>query len=187
MNRLHDERKRSFFASLPSSVVELGPGTGANFAYYPRGTQVIAIEPNERMWPDLRARAQEFGIELELRGLRGENIDLASGSAEIVVCTLVLCSVDEPKRVVDEALRILRPGGRFVFIEHVAAPVGSVLRAVQNGMARPWSWLFEGCCPNRETVSVLNSAGFSSIEVERFEVRSLFMHVSPHAAGMAIK
>ncbi len=187
LERIHGGRKRRLFASLPDEIVEIGPGTGANLRHYPPGARVIGIEPNLRMHGALRRSAEERGVELEIRGLRGESLDLPSESVDAVVCTLVLCSVGDPDRVVSEALRVLRPGGRFVFIEHVAAPVGSGLRRLQDWIQRPWTWCFEGCRPNRETEDVLQRAGFSKLELERFRVRSLFVHVSPHVAGVGVK
>lgn len=187
MERIHGERKRALFSGLHGTVVELGPGTGANCRHFPPGCSVVGIEPNLRMHEPLRASARQHGVDFEIRGLRGETLDIAPGSADAVVCTLVLCSVDDPAGVVAEALRVLKPGGRFVFIEHVAAERGSWLRTVQNLVQPPWTYWFEGCRPNRETAAMLQKAGFSRIDVEAFRVRSLFFHVAPHIAGTAIK
>lgn len=184
---IHGERKKAFFADLPDFVVEIGPGTGANFRHYRPGTRVVAIEPNRRLWEKLRAAAEKHGIDLDLRGLRGERVDLEDGCTDVVVCTLVLCSVGDPAQVVAEAHRLLRPGGRFVFIEHVAAPSGSALRLLQNVMQPPWTFWFEGCRPNRDTEAVLADAGFSSLEIERFRIPGPFVHVSPHVAGVAVR
>ncbi len=187
MHRLYGARKRKLFASLPGSIVEVGAGTGANCRYYESGTSLIAVEPNLRMHERLAANAQHRGVDVEIRGLKGERLDLPSQSADAVVCTLVLCSVDNPAAVVSEIMRVLKPGGRYVFLEHVAAPAGTALRTLQNALQRPWTWWFEGCRPNRETESTLREAGFSALEIDHFRVRSPFVHCAPQIAGVATR
>ena len=187
LERIHGERKRALFAGLQGTIVELGPGTGANCRHYPAGSSVIGVEPNLRMHEPLRESAKRHQVDLKIRGLKGEKLDLESSSADAVVCTLVLCSVDDPARVIAEVLRVLKPGGHFVIIEHVAASSNTWLRRVQNAIQPAWTWLFEGCRPNRETAQVLEKAGFSRIDLEAFRVHTAFFHVSPHIAGIAVK
>lgn len=187
LDRLHGERKRRLFGELPKRVVEIGAGTGANFRYYPPGTEVVAVEPNLRMHGRLREAAALHEVGLELRGAKGEDLEVESGSVEAVICTLVLCSVDDPERVLAEARRVLAPGGRFVFIEHVAAPAGTKLRTLQNWLQPPWTWWFEGCRPNRNTGAMLEQAGFSSLALERFDIPGPLAHVRPHVAGVAVR
>ncbi len=187
MDRTYGDRKHAVFEGLPAQVVEIGPGTGANLRYYPRGTVVIAIEPNPMMYPRLRANADRYGIELEIRGIKGEELDLTSGSMEAVVGTLVLCTVDDPQRVVSEVLRVLKPGGRYIFLEHVAAPRGSGMSKLQSSLHKPWHWLSEGCNLNRDTHSILWTAGFSSIDMNCFMLKPGFVPITPHIFGMAIK
>ncbi|HVP31058.1 MAG TPA: class I SAM-dependent methyltransferase [Myxococcota bacterium] len=187
MHEAFGERKRRLLAALPSSLVELGPGAGANFRYYPAGTRVVAVEPNPAMHAPLRAAAERRGLALEIHGIRGESIDLPDACTDLVVSTLVLCSVDDPGQVVREAYRLLRPGGRLVFLEHVAAPSGTALRGLQALVRAPWRWLFEGCTTDRETWRTLETAGFSRLELEHFRLRGAFPHVSPQIAGSATK
>lgn len=187
MHRLYGRRKRRLFADLPPELVEIGPGVGANFRYYAEGTRVIAVEPNPAMHRELRETAERRGLELEIRGQRAEELDLDDASTELLVSTLVLCSVSHPERVLQEVKRVLVPGGRFVFIEHVAAPQGSRLRRVQEGIRRPWRFLFDGCHVQRETWVLLEEAGFSDLEMERFEVSPSFSPVRPHIAGVAVR
>ena len=119
MHRIYGTRKRSIYRKLPGTVVEIGPGAGANFRYYKRGTRVIAVEPNVSMHPRLRKKARRRGLDLVIKSVRGEQIDLPDRSVSAVVGTLVLCTVDDPGKVVSEIYRILKPSGRYLFLEHV--------------------------------------------------------------------
>ena len=187
MHRKYGRRKRTIFRDLPRQVVEIGPGTGANLRYYPRGTALTAVEPNPAMHPRLRNEAARRGIALTIRGLKGEALDLPDESVPAVVGTLVLCSVDSPRRVVAEIHRVLTPGGKFLFLEHVAALEGSSLNRFQALLARPWQWLFDGCHLNRETHTVLAQAGFRTLDMDCFMLQSPAVMVMPHIFGVALK
>lgn len=187
MHEEYGDRKSSLFGRVPDSVVELGPGPGANFRYYPPGTRVIAIEPNPMMHRRMNERARRYGIRIELRPSSAEQMEVDSESTDLVVSTLVLCSVRDPERVVSEVRRILRPGGRFVFLEHVAAPAGTRLRTVQDRIRRPWRWLGEGCDLTRDTATILDQAGFSSLDIQQFESATSWAPYAPHIAGVAVR
>lgn len=183
-HKLYGKRKQQIFEGLPDSVIEVGPGTGGNFRYLRQGTTVTAIEPNLMMHSRLRKNAEKHGIHLDIRGLNGEAFDIADESTDAVICTSVLCCVDNQYQVMNEVHRILRPGGRFLFLEHIAAPRGTLLRRFQGTIRRPWRWLLEGCDLTRETDSALEEVGFSKIELERFEARGLVKH---YIIGVATK
>jgi len=186
INWLVREEKRSVFSDLPNEVVEVGPGVGANFRYLPPGTRLVAIEPNKMMHARLRDRALKRGVDIDIRGVVGESIDLPDGSTDAVISSLLLCTVDDPQQVVREIKRVLRPGGRYAFLEHVAAPPGSVLRAVQRAVARPWAWTFEGCSVERDLAAVIRSGGFTSVEIESYRLRSPFIPANSQITGAAI-
>lgn len=185
-NWLVRDRKRAVFTGLPAEVVEIGPGVGANFGYLPSGCRLTAIEPNPYMHGALRRRAARRGIDVQIRGVTGDAIDLDDQSADVVISSLVLCTVADPGQVVSEIRRILRPGGRYVFLEHVAAPDGTVLRRIQRAVRRPWAWAFEGCSCERDLAAVIQAAGFASAEISRYRLRSPFIPVNTQIAGTAI-
>lgn len=187
MHRIYGRRKRRLFADLPAAFIEVGPGAGANLRYYEPGTRVVAFEPNDLMHPRLVRHAAEAGVELELHGERAETLPLDDASVDAVVCTLVLCSVDDPARVVSEIRRVLRPGGRFHFIEHVAAKAGSGLHGAQRLLKRPWQWCFEGCVLCRDTEATIRDAGFARLAVERFRAVGRWAPFAPHIAGTAVR
>ena len=116
LDRLLGPHKQRVFADLPDSVVELGSGVGANLRYLRPGTHLVAVEPNPAMHRRLRREASRRGVQLDLHPVAAERLDLADASADVVLSSLVLCSVSEPVRVLAEVRRVLRPGGRFVFV-----------------------------------------------------------------------
>jgi SAM-dependent methyltransferase len=178
-------RKALLFADLPRQVVELGPGTGANLKYFRPGTHLVAIEPNPHMHPALARAAAERGISLDIRAQGAEATGLPSASVDTVVCTLVLCTVPDPAAALAEVRRILRPGGRLLLLEHVAAPPGTFLAGLQRLLRRPWLWAFEGCDLDRHTAEAIRAAGFSDVELERYRLRSVFLPVNEQLAGTA--
>jgi SAM-dependent methyltransferase len=180
------KRKAKAFADLPRSVVELGSGVGANLRYLPAGAQLIAIEPNPYMHARLRRAARRYGVELEIRSVVGERIDLPDAGAEVVISSLVLCTVGDPAGVLAEIRRILRPGGRFSFAEHVAAAPRTPTRWSQRILRRPWAWVFEGCSCERDLTSLIRSAGFTSVEINPYRIHTAFLPFNTHIAGTAI-
>jgi len=186
-HKLLGATKEKLFANHPAVIVEIGAGTGANFRYMRPGTKVIAIEPNVQMHPALRKNAAEHNIELAIKTLKGEAIDLPDNSCEYVICTLVLCSVDDPAQVVQEVKRILKPAGKFLFIEHVKAPDKSFVLGLQNVIHGPWSWCLDGCQTNRDTEKVLREAGFSEVHLENYNLKSAIVPINPQIRGYVVK
>jgi ubiquinone/menaquinone biosynthesis C-methylase UbiE len=168
--------RRRLLAGLQGTVVEVGPGDGANFAHYPdEVTRIVAVEPEAY----LREKAGAHGDErVELRDEVASELPVADGEADAVVFSLVLCSVDQPSALA-EARRVLRPGGRLRFLEHVQAP--------EPGTARRWQRVLDvagrprltgGCHLARDTVGAIEEAGFEVTELERFRVPD-------HARGLS--
>jgi SAM-dependent methyltransferase len=178
--------KANVFADLPPNVVELGPGVGANLRYLPVGARLIAIEPNPYMHARLRRAARRRGIELEIRNVVGERIDLPDAGVETVISSLVLCTVSDPAAVLAEIRRILAPGGRFSFAEHVAAKPRTPTRWSQRILRRPWAWVFEGCSCERDLAGLIASAGFTSVDINPYRIHSPFVPFNTHIAGTAI-
>jgi ubiquinone/menaquinone biosynthesis C-methylase UbiE len=132
------------------------------------------------------SQAEKHGVEIDLRHAGAEGMEVDAESADLVISTLVLCSVRDPDRVLSEVRRVLRPGGRFAFLEHVAAEPGTRLRKVQDAIHAPWHWLGEGCHLNRDTARTIEDAGFSELELERFDGSGRTPY-QPHISGFAIR
>lgn len=183
--RIYGARKRDLLGGLAGTVVEIGAGAGPNARYLAAGTRWIAVEPNVHFHRRLRQSAEAAGLDLEIVPGVAERLPLADGSVDAVVSTLVLCSVDRVPAALAEVRRVLKPGGRFVFIEHVAAREGTGLRWLQRALRGPWGVIADGCQPDRETLAAIRDAGFSRVEAERFRLRAGL--VAPHVMGVAVR
>ncbi|HWB82671.1 MAG TPA: class I SAM-dependent methyltransferase [Bryobacteraceae bacterium] len=178
--------KTRLFSGLSGTVLEIGPGAGANLKHLPRtGVHWTGVEPNPFMRQHLEKEAAQVGIEADLRLGTGESLPADNATIDAVISTLVLCSVVDQDRVLQEVLRVLKPGGRFLFIEHVAARRGTWLRRIQGFLRPLWSRMGDGCHPDRETRAALERAGFASVEIEEFDAP--IPVVRPHIAGTAVK
>ena len=141
-----------------------------------------------RMHDRLRRRCRRAGIDLTIVAGGAHAIPLADGTVDEVICSLVLCTVSDADQVLAEVQRVLRPGGRFRFVEHVVAPRRGVRRAVQRAIRRPWGWVFEGCNPGRDTAGLLQAAGFRALDLEHGKFRrSLFWPVNTAIWGIAVR
>ncbi|MBT8396025.1 MAG: class I SAM-dependent methyltransferase [Gemmatimonadetes bacterium] len=183
--RFMDGKKRTLLGELSGTVVELGSGTGPNLRYLQTGVDLIGIEPNPFMHRYFGGEARTTGLPaVQVQGLAQE-LPFPDESLDGVLASLVLCSVPDVDHALGEVLRVLKPGGIFVFVEHVAAPEGSWLRRFQS-WARPiWRRIGDGCRPDRTTGENLLRAGFLKVDIQRFSAPVPL--VSPHIAGTARK
>jgi ubiquinone/menaquinone biosynthesis C-methylase UbiE len=179
--------KARLFADLPKDIVEIGAGVGANFRYLQPGSRVVAYEPNVHMHDQLERVAADHGIVLEAHVAGAEAMDLPDESVDAVICTLVLCTVADVQRTLQQVRRVLRPGGRFICIEHVAAAPHTFIGRIQRWVHRPWAWFFEGCHTHRDTQALLEQAGFRELSLQRWVMPTLFLPVRPHIAAVAVK
>lgn len=180
------KHRRRLLARAEGVVVELGAGTGLNLRYYgPSVTEVIATEPDPHMLKRLRKAAERAPIPVEVRQTGAERLPIENAAADTAVATLVLCSVDHPAASLGEVMRVLEPGGRLLFFEHIRASAPK-LAARQDKRERLWGKFSGGCHPNRDTESAIRAAGFEVEEIERFDIRGSRL-TRPHILGVARK
>ncbi|XP_074230766.1 thiol S-methyltransferase TMT1B [Camelus bactrianus] len=197
-NRKMEGKKREIFSQIKGlagasgkmALLELGCGTGANFQFYPSGCRITCLDPNPNFEKFLtKSMAENRHLEYERFVVAfGEDMkQLADGSMDVVVCTLVLCSVQSPRKVLQEVQRVLRPGGLFFFWEHVAEPRGSWAFLWQQVAEPTWKHIGDGCRLTRETWKDLESAQFSELQMERQPPPFKWLPVGPHIMGKAVK
>lgn len=180
-----NEAKHRLLRELQGTVLEIGAGYGANFEFYPREIRWIGVEPDSGRHNELSRAAQRYGFLPDIRAGAAEKLEAADASIDAVVSTRVMCSVEDQVRVLAEIRRVLKPGGRYVFVEHVAAPAQSFKRRTQDFLQPLWGRLSGGCHLNRDTEAVIRRAGFTHVEVE--VVTTPIDLLAPHIAGVAIK
>lgn len=192
------KRKQQLFSRIRATdvIADIGIGTGPNLKYYPGGLHVFGIEPNHYMWSYASEKAMRHGVNLKLLGGYAESIPLEDSSCDKVITTLTLCSVRDIRKAVQEILRILKPGGELLFIEHViASPKRPILRAAQNILNPLQVGLADNCHLNRDTLHVLREAtdpGFSTIKCDTFDakfgtIEDYVSPIRPHISGFARK
>src|SRR5262249_11047048 len=130
-------------------VLEIGAGTGFNAEHYREAVEELVItEPSPAMLRRAERRAGATGRSVRALRASGERLPFEDASFDTVVSTFVLCSVDDEARTLAEIRRVLRPGGTFLFIEHVRSDEPRLARW-QDRLERPWGVVALGCHPNR--------------------------------------
>lgn len=167
---LHDLRRR-ILAAATGRTLEIGSGTGANLDVYPASvTGLVLTEPDPHMARRLRARLEAeppaIGGPVEVAEVGAERLPYDDDSFDTVVSTLALCTVGDPAAAVAEAKRVLRPGGGFLFIEHVRDEEGTRRARWQDRLERPWGWFAGSCHPNRRTETLITGA-FPRTDIDR--------------------
>lgn len=158
--------RRALVADARGRVLEVGAGTGLNVAHYGEGTEeLLLIEPAPGM-REVLAAATASPLVRVLDGT-GEALPAADGSVDTVVGTFVLCSVEDPAAVLREVARVLRPGGRYLGLEHVRAdsPLGA---RAQDAVAPAWRFAIRGCRCNQDAVALVDASPLTLESVVRF-------------------
>jgi len=186
------------------TAVELGIGTFHNAPYYalhnaPPGMDVIGIDPNESMEPFAQRSAAGAGFKLRFVKGVAEELPLHTDSVDVVVSTATLCSVSDAARAISEIQRVLKPGGCFLFVEHVLSQTSTDLaekqrqaaemlrqaRASANPTEQQAKIATYGCRTDLRTLEIIQAAGFREVDGSYFELPN-FGYTAPTAAGIAI-
>lgn len=152
--------RSGLLAAASGRTLEVGAGSGANLPYYPAGvTELVLTEPSRHMLRYLRRRLGQTGPgRREVVPVGVDALPFGDDSFDTVVATLVLCSVPDVPRALEQIARVLRPGGRFLFLEHVRARPGTRLARLQDMVERPHRALGAGCRPNRRTGEMIQDS-----------------------------
>jgi len=178
-------RRRALLAGARGRVREIGAGTGSNLAPYPAGLDALVLtEPDPGMRARLHRRVERGGIRAAVVDAGAEALPFPDGEFDTVVSTLVLCTVPDADAAVVELRRVLRPGGRLLFLEHVRAEERRLARR-QDRLARPWRAFAAGCHCNRPTLDLLR-AQFPTVVAEPAVWRGMPRIVHPLVAGHAV-
>jgi len=176
--------RQGLLADASGRVLEIGAGTGANLALYGSIDSLVATEPYTPMLRRLQRAADERMPRAQVVQAPAEDLPFDDASFDTVVSTLVLCGVDDQARALAEARRVLRPGGRLLFLEHV--------RSDDPGLARfqdRVNWLNRlvvQCDCNRPTLAAIEATGFEIARLERTTMPKAPKFDRPLIVGAAV-
>jgi ubiquinone/menaquinone biosynthesis C-methylase UbiE len=183
--------RAELLAPIEGDVLEIGAGTGANLPHYPPVTgRLVLAEPDPHMMRRLRERLpsspRRSGV-LEVIEASGDRLPFADEAFDVVVSTLVLCSVDDLHRTLTEVRRVLRPRGKLIFLEHVAADERPSRLAWQRRLEPLWRRIAGNCHLTRRTGQAIRDAGFVVESETRESVRKAMPIVRTSIRGIARK
>ena len=179
------ERREKLLSQAGGRVLEIGGGTGSNLPYYgPAVEEVVFTEPEEPMARRLEKKLVGHSKRASVVRTPAESLPFEDNSFDYVVSTLVLCTVDDPARALDEAHRVLKPGGRLLFLEHVRSdnPKSAKWQDRLNGIQKRFAC---GCNCNRDTLASIKAHGFSVGDVDHELFPKAPPHVRPLITGAA--
>ena len=179
------EKRRKLLATASGRVLEVGAGTGFNLPHYPESVEDLTLTDGmDGMLRRAERRAGETGRHVTARRASVESLPFEDGSFDTVVASLLLCSVDDQVRALAEIRRVLRPGGQYLFLEHVRSSDAKVARS-QDRWEGVWGVVAMGCHPNRDTLPQIQS-GFDVAELEQDEMPLGPKIVRPYVLGRAV-
>lgn len=167
MSATQIEKLRSGVADSASGIVlEIGSGSGSNLPFYKNISQLYALEPSQELINLAKQRAKNLPFAIQFLNTPAENIPLPDNSVDSVVSTWVLCSVAEPEKVLEEIKRVLRPGGRFIFIDHGISP-NPLIAFLQYISTPVTKYLAGNCHLNRDIKQIISNADFTVQKIEQ--------------------
>ncbi len=174
--------------NINGNVLEIGAGTGSNINFYPSSiSSLVLSEPDQHMRRQLEKKIADSKLNITLASGTAEKIEAQDESFDVVVSSLVCCSVTNLENALAEIKRVLTVNGQLIFLEHVAADEGTKRRRWQNIINPFWRKLAGNCHLNRETEAAMLAAGFEIIEIKRESMRKVISVVRPTIRGIAIK
>lgn len=171
-------RRQALLHNAQGPVLEIGCGTGVNFSYYPDQARVLAIDPSANMLKQAAPRAARMPAEIQLLQLAAEELGQinrhrpAARQFQTIVCTLVLCTVQNPGLVLREIVRLLRPGGRLLVLEHIRSR-HALVAGLQRIVRPVWQCCGAGCVLNRRTDQLLKTESELRLVQEEYFSHSL--------------
>ena len=160
--------RRELLAHAGGTILEIGFGTGLNLPCYPPDVRKLTtVDPNAAMHRRARKRIKQADIEVDRRVLGGERLPFEDGTFDCVVSTFTLCSIEEVAQAVREVYRVLKAGGRFLFLEHGLSPDSNVQKW-QHRLNWLQTRLADGCHLNRDMPALVRAQPFASVTTDAF-------------------
>ena len=162
------KHRQELLSRVDGEVLEIGFGTGLNLAYYPEHVhKITVVDPSPGMQRQARRRIDQAGIEVEQRLLSSEELPFDDQVFDCVVSTFTLCSIENVERTLNEVYRVLKPGGRFLFLEHGLSPDANVQK-----WQRRLNWLQrrlgDNCRLDRNVQALVRTEPFENVSLDEF-------------------
>ena len=180
--------RAELLAEARGRVVEIGAGTGVNLDLYgPAVEDLTLIEPDPHMGARLRQRLEDRDgtVPARLVAAPAEAMPFGEDSFDTAVATLVLCTVPDPVATIGELARVLKPGGKLLFIEHVRSEDADRARW-QDRLEKPWRFIADGCYCNRDTSATLGASPFQIETIDQTRMPKAAAIVRPLIRGTAV-
>jgi SAM-dependent methyltransferase len=179
------DRRRALVSHAEGRCLEIGAGTGVNLELWPDVIETLVLsEPDRHMAAHLRQRAERSERPVEIVEAPAEHLPFDDASFDTVAMTLVLCTAPDPPAVLREVRRVLKPGGRVLFLEHVRSQDPRRARW-QDRLHGPWYAFGYGCNCNRDTLATINASGLRVEQVDHGEMPKAPPIVRPMIVGVA--
>ncbi|GBN09445.1 Methyltransferase-like protein 7A [Araneus ventricosus] len=177
-------RKRN----TPLEILEIGIGAGSNLQFYPENSNLTVLDMNESFIEYFEENLKKYPQVIHKKtviAMAEDMHELHDDSFDVVVCTYVLCSVKNVRSVLKEVKRVLKPGGKFLVLEHVMYP-SSTWNAILQSLTSPlWNIYFDGCNLNRKNDEEIRNTGFSDVVIEKSYPKDIWMYIRPKIVGIA--
>ena len=162
------KQRRAVLQSVDGNILEIGFGSGLNLPHYPNTVKkLVSVDPNRGMARYTARQIAASDIEVDRQVLSGESLPMPDKTFDTVVSTWTLCSIADVEKALAEVHRVLKPGGRFIFLEHGLSPDKSV-RRWQNRLNGLQKIVADGCHLNRDMHELVAGTGFNNLDVENF-------------------
>ena len=185
------EVRRELLLEAAGRTLEIGAGSGANVPHYTeRVSELVLSDPSPQMRGQLRELLDTDPPPVgswELAELSGERLPFEDASFDTVVGGFIMCSIPDPEAAIAEIARVLRPGGRYIFLEHVHAGEGTALGRFQDLIEIPHRYVAAGCHPNRHTGELIERSPLRVERLERGEMPKALPSVRPTIRGSAVR
>jgi len=185
------ETRRELLSEASGRTLEIGAGSGFNLPHYTAAvTELVVSEPSPHMREHLRRRLESHPPPVgawELADASAEHLPFDDMSFDTVTGGFIMCSIPDPERALSEIARVLKPGGRYIFLEHVHAGDGTMLGRFQDLIEIPHRYIAAGCYPNRRTWETIEASPLEVERLDRGEQPKAPPSVKPTILGSAVR
>jgi len=181
------ETRREVLAPAAGRTLDIGTGTGSNIFLYPdQVSELVLAEPDRHMQKVLRRTLEERERpNTELVQAAAEELPFEDASFDYVACTMVLCTAPDPDQALTEIARVTKPGGKFLFLEHVRSEDPYMARR-QDRFEKPWRFIADGCHCNRDSLATIEASPFTVESFKRGQMPRAPLFMMPLVYGTAV-